>query len=652
MGVKVKCCDCGSEVIISESWYNMAKREGKSFRCKTCTKLWRQRSMKQRMDSMSDEDKKQMYSKIVAKNKINYSKMSKEDIAKRMTNLQKASAEWRENVTPEEKERISKIHTETNNRVWEEYRNNPEKYAEYLKKLNERWNKKTDEEKKQFCDAIKDRWKTYSKEELNEVKNRMKNGAIQRWENMDDNDKIELSNKISDSMKLKWKTNEYRDKQLNVIRDGFYAWWNSLPNKEERYKPIVYSMLSGRKEWWDNLPDSNKNIMINKLHEGRDDWWGKSPVTSKEAFIKKVLTSSIGKNKLHLQFESQFNELEYDLIPEYPTTNHDITHCWDYAIFRDNELCMLIDLDGAYFHADICDYDGLHSKEEYDEKRGLSIPDGVKWCIIYEKDFDKSFAYMRNILSLSYDEFISKRFKEYHSMPFPYPEYTDSELLRSYRDLCKLNCDDKYHRSLNVNTRIGDRLIIHFHPSIYNNSIDTWNNDKELRNMIKHGYLYHSYLNKNKILQGFNIYEPCKRVQYISAGKAKMIMHRYLSEYDEVFDPCYNYGGIMLACIAMNKKYIGLFEDESRLIESSNLLGFLWDNKIEYNATLIKYDSCNQSTYQCLFAEASTDEMIDQCLSKYRCKRYVFLIDDTINYVDNVVDISNDKFIILIGNGD
>ena len=392
--------------------------------------------------------------------------------------------------------------------------------------------------------------------------------------------------------------------------------------------------------------------MINKLHEGRDDWWGKSPVTSKEAFIKKVLTSSIGKNKLHLQFESQFNELEYDLIPEYPTTNHDITHCWDYAIFRDNELCMLIDLDGAYFHADICDYDGLHSKEEYDEKRGLSIPDGVKWCIIYEKDFDKSFAYMRNTLSLSYDEFINKRFNEYRSMPFPYPEYTDSELLRSYRDLCKLNCDDKYHRSLNVNTRIGDRLIIHFHPSIYNNSIDTWNNDKELRNMIKHGYLYHSYLNKNKILQGFNIYEPCKRVQHISAGKAKMIIHRYLSEYDEVFDPCYNYGSIMLACIAMNKKYIGLFEDESRLIESSNLLGFLWDNKIEYNATLIKYDKCNQSTYQSLFAEVSNDGMIDKYTTKYHCKRYVFLIDDTINYVDNVVDISNDKFIILIENGD
>ena len=533
MGIKVTCCDCGNDIEVSESWYNAVKRSNKQFRCKACTKLWRQQAMKNRMDSMSDDEKKKMYNKIVTKNKINYSKMSKEDIAKRMTNLQKASAEWRKNVTPEEKERISKIHTESNKRVWEEYHNNPEKYAEYLKKLNNRWNNKSEEEKKQFSDAIKDRWKNYD-------------------------------------------------------------------------------------------------------------------VNQRSAHVKKMISASSNRNKLHSYFESRFNELNYDLIPEYPTTNHGVTHCWDYAVFKDNELCMLVDLDGAYFHADICDYDGIHSKLEYDEKRGLSIPGDVKWCIIYEKDFDKSFTYMQSIIDLTYDEFIVKRVKEYRSMPFPYPEYNDNELLRSYRDLCKLNCNDKYHKSLNVNTRIGDRLIQHFHQSMYNNLVSTWNNDDLLRSMITNGYLYHSYLNKNKILQGFNIYEPCKRTQFISAGKSKMIINRYLSEYNEVFNPCYNYDGIMLACIVMNKRYIGICNDETHLIESSNLLEFLRDNEIDYDVSLSKSNICNQTTYQCLFTEVFTDNQIDECLTKYHCKRYVFLIDNTLNYVDNVIDITNDKFIILI----
>lgn len=632
MGIKVTCNDCGTEIEVSESWYNAVKRKNRKFRCKTCTKLWRKQAMKNRMDTMSEEDKKNMYGKIVEKNKINYSKMSKEDIAKRMSNLQKASAEWRKNVTPEEKERISKIHTESNNRVWEEYRNNPEKYAAYLEKLNDRWDNKSDEEKKQHSDTIKARWSNYSDEELNIVKNNMKDGAIQRWENMDSDTKAELSNKISGTMKSNWENDEYRDKQLNAIRDGYVQWWDNLPDKEEHYKPIIDNLHPVQKELWNNLP-----------------------ITSKEMFTKKRLISSIGKNRVHLYFESRFNEINnryYILTPEYPATNRGVMHSWDYAVYYNNDLICLIDIDGKYFHADECDYDGMHSHEEYDEKRGLSIPTGVKCCIIYENEFDKSFEYLRKILSLTYDEYVEQKLREYRSMPFPYPHYTDTELLRSYNDITKMDCDDKYHQDMSMNTRVGDRLIFHFHQSLFDPLIESWNDDDVLRGMIKRGYLYHSYLNRNKILQGFNIYEPCKRTQFISAGKAKMIVNKYLNEYDEVFCPSFNYSSIMLACIAIDKHYIGLFDDELQLIETNNMLGFLWDNKIDYNVTLIKNNTVTKSVYQCIFVEVNNDDQIAEYLFVYKCKRYLFLTEDTAKYVDNVVDITNDKFIIVIENGD
>ena len=149
--------------------------------------------------------------------------------------------------------------------------------------------------------------------------------------------------------------------------------------------------------------------------------------------------------------------------------------------------------------------------------------------------------------------------------------------------------------------------------------------------MITNGYLYHSYINKNKILQGFNIYEPRKCVQYISAGKSKMIIHRYSNEYDEIFDPCYNYGGIMLACIVMNKRYIGICNDEIQQHECDTMLRFLNDNGIKYD---VSFD--DNVEHGCLFAEVLNDKQIDGCLRKYKCKRYVFLIDNNIKCINNI----------------
>lgn len=110
---------------------------------------------------------------------------------------------------------------------------------------------------------------------------------------------------------------------------------------------------------------------------------------------------------------------------------------------------------------------------------------------------------------MTYDEYVDYKINEYYSMPFPYSEYTNYELMKSFNDLKRMNCNDKYHHSLNINTRLGDRLIHHFHQSIYRDKhmYELWYNEDVLREMIIKGYLYHSYINKNKILQGFNVHK-------------------------------------------------------------------------------------------------------------------------------------------------
>lgn len=175
-----------------------------------------------------------------------------------MENLQKSSAEWRKNISEDEKKRISKLHSEYNNKIWKDIKSDPSKYEDYCNKLKAAWNNRSYESKKQHSDQIRNRWK-----------------------NMD-NDK-------------------------------------------------------------------------------------------KELLIRRLISASGGINKFHQLFEYRFNHSSlnetYRIRSEYYLSNNGINHYWDYAIFNNSKLECVIDLDGAYFHADNCDYDGLHSKLEYDEKK-------------------------------------------------------------------------------------------------------------------------------------------------------------------------------------------------------------------------------------------------------------------------------------------
>ena len=149
-----------------------------------------------------------------------------------------------------------------------------------------------------------------------------------------------------------------------------------------------------------------------------------------------------------------------------------------------------------------------------------------------------------------------------------------------------------------------------------------------------------------------------------------MIIHRYLSEFDEVFDPFSGYGGIMLACIAMNKQYVGQDVSGVHVRESLNMLSFLKDNGVDIDASLNIADSSQTTgTYQCLITEVpsgdeecqdvvniyASDEWIDVCMRNYKCNNYVFIVKNTECYVDKIVDtiyskniLNNNEYILLM----
>ncbi len=574
-----------------EYWKNRSDEEKEA---------WRQ-SKVDYYNNLSDEEKKQ-YSKI---RKEGWSNKSQEE----MDEFSKLKKEWYANLTDDEKQDlINKSHQ------WYYNLSNEEK-KELSIKRKEWWDNLSNEEKENHSNATRDLWKDMSDDQRNSIKEK----RSQWWENLSEIEKREFVNKSH-----QWRENlsdEEKKEYNSKISESLKQRWDNTSTED---RDLFANKI---KESWKNMSSEKKNLRSQKLR----NWYNNLSNDEKINRTKNVLRSANGHNGLNNRFEIAFEKLnsDYYIQLEKAVSNNGVMHSWDYGIYNtNNELIMLVDLDGWYFHGDKCDYDGIHSRLEYDEKRGLSIPDGVKCCIIYEKDFDKSFEYLCKMLPLTYDEYIEQRLREYRSMPFPYPEYTDAELLTSYRDLMKLNCDDKYHQDMSMNTRVGDRLIFHFHQSLFDPLIESWNNDDILRDMIKHGYLYHSFLNKNKILQGFSIYPKAQRISILSAGKAKMIINKYLSAYEEVFCPVHNLG-IMLACIAMNKRYITQCKDEVILNETNHMLSFLRDNGIEYDVELHTISS----KYQSMFVIVD-DAQVKKCRELYDCDKYVILTTDDLQNIN------------------
>ena len=437
-----------------------------------------------------------------------------------------------------------------------------------------------------------------NKEEYLELKSKIRKAAITKWrKTMSEKSEEEIKsiNKKKGSFYTKL-SEEEKKKHNEKLRERSNNFWKSMSEDERRsFGKYRESLLTqemkdkryarfhnGYIKYKESLTEEDIKMQLVKMNEGRAKaasrisndvkmWWKNMDPDMKEKMIKKIMLSTNGKNNLHKKFEEYLCKYIpcYKYESEYPTTNNGVTHCWDYAIFRDNKLCILIDLDGAYFHADICDYDGIHSRIEYDNSRFLSVPSKIKHLIIRELNFDEDFSWLLKIINLSYEEFINLETKYLVSMPCPYPEYTSSELLKSFDQLQRMNCDDKYHRSLNVNTRIGDRLIHHFCHNLLWANIE-WNKDY-IRNALLNHEINYPHMNKNKILQ------TVPHLQIISPAKAKMIINRYGKSNRYVYDDTNN-PSIFLATVSLNKIYC--YENDLSFYIKS-LINFLNDNAIK-----------------------------------------------------------------------
>lgn len=325
---------------------------------------------------------------------------------------------------------------------------------------------------------------------------------------------------------------------------------------------------------------------------------------------------------------------------------------FDFAIFNnENKLQILIEIDGLYYHGLTEDSNGKHVRGDTDHERFNKVPEGVKFIVCDENKLEKCFAEILKVYDIDYSEWLNTILQ---NMPieFPYPEYDDKRLLTDWNHLQQWDW--------NPHSKVGISIVNNYHKHIWQSRVgnnlspvECWQNKELLMQAIKNRVIYSSTLSSQAIAAGFNICKIAPKVSVFNPMLAKHIVKSYLLDYDTVFDPFSGFSGRMLGVCACGKKYIGQDINEIHVKESNEII-----NKLKLNAVILQKDIFESvGEYDCLFTcspyglkeiwnehetNKSCDEWIDECLQRFKCKRYVFVVDKTEKYKDKIVEeISN-----------
>lgn len=247
-------------------------------------------------------------------------------------------------------------------------------------------------------------------------------------------------------------------------------------------------------------------------------------------------------------------------------------------------------------------------------------------------------------------DYDSYMFKWCRSIDFPYPSYTDNRMEDDWSHLCQ------YENSNYVNQcRLGESVILNFHHSLYNckvhgytSPLEAWNDDVKLKKVIANRFIYANDVDPSKILRGFNVSKICPRVSVFNPVLAKYLVKKYLEEFNEVFDPFSGFSGRLLGVASTSRKYIGqdlnaqAVDESNKIIEYLNLKNTgiiqkdIFESSGEYECLLTCPPYSQKEIYAKETVFRSCDEWIEECLKRFKCKKYVFVVDSTEKFKEYV----------------
>ena len=367
--------------------------------------------------------------------------------------------------------------------------------------------------------------------------------------------------------------------------------------------------------------------------------------------FKDKATRNSRTSKLEIRICQLLDNYNIQYVHHYFLKKGSCSHEFDFFL---PEYKMLIDADGLYFHGYLDDPDGVRVLDYYDEIRLSLIPEDHTFHVLVEGTEDQQIKELVNLIESCKGDLSSYKsylFEWCRSIEFPYPNYTKERMDRDLKHLVA------YHLSeYKPKCRIGESIIKHYHHSIYHCSVnnltspyDGWYDDKKLMKVIRNRLIYKNDVEPSKILAGFNISKICPCVSIFNPILAKHLTETYLSSFETVFDPFSGFSGRLLGVVSTGKQYIGSDLNQRAVVESNQII-----TDFQLTASVVHQDIFDypESEYECLltcppygtkerYADEtifkSCDEWIDECLSRFKCKRYVFVVDKTEKYNKYVV---------------
>lgn len=264
-----------------------------------------------------------------------------------------------------------------------------------------------------------------------------------------------------------------------------------------------------------------------------------------------------------------------------------------------------------------------------------------------------------------------------------YLTYVNNKYTSDFLGLFRNNiCFPYLNEDLSDTSDMG--LIHHFHKSIYEatrknklSPLDAWQDKNIIKKVALNRLKYVGHCKPNDILQGFNVTRIANKVSVFKPALAESLIKKYLNDYETIYDPFSGFSGRMLGAFNCGKKYFGYDISEKHIDESNKII----DYKMIHDKCNVKVQDIlttepadytglkNTALFTCPpyggkehwnkdndEIEKSCDEWIDLCIEKYKVDKYLFVVDKTEKYKDNIVETienkshfgTNKEYIILI----
>ena len=413
-----------------------------------------------------------------------------------------------------------------------------------------------------------------------------------------------------------------------------------MSKEPEIIKKRINTRIKNNGSYWsEEMTEKSKQTSLEKYGY---EYWSSNPEN-----YEKTLKNRLNKNNGYLsKAEKKFAEMLKNRHVDFKYNYVLNKKHWDFAIFNNGILDILIEIDSEYNHGLMKDADGKHVRGEQDFKRFSKINDNIKFLVIDSKRIDEGIKETINLMGINYDNFIQKII-ELCNTDFPYPSYDEKRMLEDYERLCRFD---------NIKATLTYSLITNFHKSIWHCHVknkpspyEAWYNKDLLKKCIENRFIYKSVLSSQNVLNGFNICKIAPKISLFNPNIAKYLIKKYLNNYQTVFDPFSGYSGRMLGCCSLNKKYIGQDVNEITINESVEIKNFLhldselsckdiFESSGEYDCLFTCPPYGDKENWNQVIKNISCDQWIDECLKRFKCKNYLFVVDNTEKYKNNVVE--------------